>query len=416
MKKKLALILSLVFLLSTVLVGCGSKESGAGEESSDKKTINFVHWRGEDTEAFNEIIKKFEAANPNIHVEMNVFPSESYQAQIQATLLSGKGADVFATMPGSYFEALQEAGVYADLSNQEILNSFSEGLITAGQADGKQLALPYQLVYNIPVYNKGIFEKLGLEPPTDWNGFLEVCKVLKENGYDPILFSGDISPGQFINPMIMNNQPVDDAFHQVELGNEKLTNDWFVKTLSQIKELNDNGYFQDAALGTKKEGAAALFAQEKGAMLAHGSYMMATVKSQNPEIEQGLLAPITVDESEMKYEGIHTATFMLGVSNKSAYQEEALKFIEFLASPEIAAEYANTTGQLLTVKDVNYDSPELAESGKWLEKKTLFQPRYMITNEQVSKAIQVAIEDVISGVEPKEAAEKAQKEVDRVIK
>jgi raffinose/stachyose/melibiose transport system substrate-binding protein len=93
-----------------------------------------------------------------------------------------------------------------------------------------------------------------------------------------------------------------------------------------------------------------------------------------------------------------------------------LKFIEFLTQPDIAAEYANGTGQMLTLNDIQYDSPELTETAKWLEKKTLFQPRYTISKEQVSKAIEIAVQDVLSGVEPKEAAKKAQEEVNRAIK
>ncbi|WP_410777742.1 ABC transporter substrate-binding protein [Ectobacillus funiculus] len=413
-------MLTSVLMLGSILGGCSSsKESSAssdGGDSKNKTTINFLHWRGEDTKVFDNIIEEFEKENPSIHVEMNVLPSDSYIANASATLLSGKGADVFASFPGSQFEALQDSKAYVDLTGQAFIGNFSEGLLGAGKKDGKQWAVPYQLVYNIPVYNKGIFDKLGLEPPKDWEGFLKVSKTLKENGYAPILFAGDVSPSQFINPMVMNNQPSDDAFKKLEAGEEKLTNDWFVKTLSQIKELNDKGYFQKDPLGTKKEGAAALFAQEKGAMLALGSYMMSTVKTQNPNIKQGLLSPITVSEGAMKYEGIHTATFMLGVNAKSQHQKEALKFIEFLTKPEIAAEYANGTGQMLTVKDVKYTSPELIETAKWLEKKTLFQPRYTISKEQVSKAIETAVQDVLSGVEPKEAAKKAQDEVNRAIK
>jgi raffinose/stachyose/melibiose transport system substrate-binding protein len=412
----MALLLTSALLFGSALTGCSSKDSSAGANDDAKHKITFLHWRGEDTEVFNKIIAQFEKKNPDIDVEMNVLPSDSYIANASATLLSGKGSDVFASFPGSQFEALQESNLYADLSNEPFLSSFSEGLMGAGKKDDKQLAIPYQLVYNIPVYNKGIFEKLNLEPPKDWNGFLKVCKTLKDNGYDPILFAGDVSPSQFINPMVMNNEPSDDAFAKLETGEEKLTNNWFVKTLTQLKELSDKGYFQKDAIGTKKEGSAALFAQEKGAILALGSYMMSTVKQQNPKIKQGLLSPITVDESQIKYEGIHTATFMLGVNAKSKNQKYAKKFIEFLTEPEIASEYANGTGQMLTLKDVKYESPELAETAKWLDKKTLFQPRYTLKKEQVSKAIETAVQDVLSGVEPKKAAKKAQEEVERAIK
>lgn len=419
MKKSFAFMVGILILVGTVLMGCSdsssSSDNSGGSESGDKVKINFVHWRGEDSEIFAEIIKKFEAENENIEVATNVYPSDSYEEKIQATLLSGKGADVFATFPGSQFSVLQDAGSYVDLTGKDFVSRFKEDLLAAGQSDGKQLALPYQLVFNIPVYNKGIFEELGLEPPNSWEGFLEVCKTLKENGYAPILFSGDVSPSQFINPMVMNNMPSKDSLAQLETGKQKLTDDWYVKTLSQIKELADKGYFQDNPLGTKKSASAALFAQEKGAMLALGSYIMATVKQQNPDIEQGLLSPITVPADEAKWDGIHTSTFMLGINSKSDHKEAALKFLKFLTNPEIASLYANETGQLLTLKDIEYGSPTLQASAEWLDKKTMFQPRYTISVPEISQAVQTSVSDVIGGMNPEEAAKKAQEEVERAI-
>jgi raffinose/stachyose/melibiose transport system substrate-binding protein len=418
MKKWLGSILTVVLLTGSVLAGCSGSTPSSDDSggSGDKVAINFVHWRGEDSEVFDEIIKKFENENENISVTTNVYPSDSYQEKVQATLLSGKGADVFATFPGSQFAELQKAGSYVDLTEEDFVNRFKEALLEAGQRDGKQLALPYQNVFNIPVYNKGIFEELGLEPPKSWDEFLKVSATLKENGYAPVLFSGDVSPSQFINPMAMNNMPSKDAFAQLETGEQKLTNDWYVKTLSQIKELADKGYFQDNPLGTKKSASAALFAQEKGAMLALGSYMMATVKQQNPDIEQGLLSPITVSADEAEWEGIHTSTFMLGINSKSDHKEAALKFLEFLTKPEIASLYANETGQLLTLKDIEYNSPALKESAKWLDKKTMFQPRYTISVSEISSAVETSVSDVVGGMDPEKAAEKAQKEVESAIK
>jgi len=61
------------------------------------------------------------------------------------------------------------------------------------------------------------------------------------------------------------------------------------EALSQIK--GSRTCFQEDALGSSQEGASALFAQEKAAMLALSSYQMAAVKDRT-EIEQGLLAPI----------------------------------------------------------------------------------------------------------------------------
>jgi raffinose/stachyose/melibiose transport system substrate-binding protein len=418
MRKWLTIALSSLVTL-VLLAGCASKDATDSTSSSNGKDVklSFIHWRGEDTKVFNEIIKQFEQENPGIKVEMNVFPSEQYLASAQSKLLDGSSGDVFAAFPGAQFESIQQAGFYEDLTGASFLSNFTSNLIEAGQTDGKQYAIPYQLVYNQPIYNKKIFEKLGLEIPTDWDSFLATAQSLKDNGYIPIAFPGaDIGPGQLMNTMMMNNNTDEEIWAKVESGEAKLTDAWWVTTLSQFKELNDKGYFQKDSLGTKKDTASVLFAQEKAALLATGSYMMSSNIQLNPDLEQGLLAPITVSQDKAVFQGVHTTTFMLGVNAKSEHKEEAKKFIEFLSKPEIATKYANETGQLVTVKDVTYSTKELQESAEWTSKKTRFQPRYLISNSNVEKAVVASIQSVLAGKEPAQAAAESQAIVDQNLK
>jgi raffinose/stachyose/melibiose transport system substrate-binding protein len=419
-------------IAALALAGCGKSDSSdsasvaspsgeasakSSEDPGKKVKISFVHWRGEDVKVFDELIAEFNKQHPNIEVEQNVLPSEQYLASAQAKLLDGTAGDIFAAFPGAQFETFAKANLYVDLTGSDFVSNYTENLIKAGQKDGKQYALPYQLVYNQPIYNKTIFEKLNLTPPKDWEGFLALCETLKKNGYIPIAFPGaDIGPGQFINSMMMNNNTDEDIWDKVETGQAKLTEDWFVKTLSQIKELNDKGYFQPDSLGTSKDIAGSLFAQEKAAMLATGSYMMATNKEQNPNLVQGLLAPITVPADQAVYEGIHTTTFMLGINANSSKQDAARTFLAFLSQKENAEKYANETGQLVTVKDVQYNTPELAESALWTEKHTRFHPRYLITVAAIEKAVTSSIQNVIAGTDPAKAAADAQKVVDQNLK
>lgn len=404
-----------------MLGGC-TLYSGGGGGDGNATNIRFVHWRGEDAKIFNSIIQKFQEETPDIQVQQSAKSSTGYEAQLQSELQGQGGADVFATFPGSQFANLVDADVYADLSDVGWRGNFQDKFIEAGNtefigmSDGRQLTYPYQVVFNIPVYNKGLVErnKINMADVNSWDAWLQMCETLKQAGVTPILFPGaDDGPGQFINPMLMNNQPSDDIWSKVESGDAKVTEDWFVKTLSQTKELADKGYFQNNSLGTKKEGATASFAQEKGAMLAMGSYLMASVKEQNPDIEQGLTAPITVPESQKKYDGIFTSTFMLGVSKQSQNKEQAKKFIEFLTKPDIAAEYANGTGQLLSVKNVDYKTDVVKSQEPWLDKSVLFQPRYMITKEPINEGIQTSVQDVVGGMPPEQAAKKFQGVVDR---
>ena len=407
---------------SAMMLGGCTLYSGGGGGGGNSSTVRFIHWRGEDSEVFGSIIQKFQEENPDIKVQASAKPSTGYEAQLQSELQGQGGADVFATFPGSQFANLVDADVYADLSDVGWRDNFQDKFIEAGNTkfigmkDERQLTYPYQVVFNMPVYNKGLMEQNGInmDNVNSWDSWLQMCETLKQAGVTPILFPGaDDGPGQFINPMLMNNQPSDDIWSKVEGGNAKVTEDWFVKTLSQIKTLTDRGYFQNNALGTKKEGATASFAQEKGSMLAMGSYLMSSIKEQNPDIKQGLTAPITVPKSQKKYDGVFTSTFMLGVSKQSQNKEAAKKFIEFLTQPDIAAEYANGTGQLLSVKDVNYKTDVLKSQQPWLEKSVLFQPRYKITKEPINEGLQTVVQDVVGGTPPEQAAKKFQGVIDR---
>lgn len=417
--KKLSMLAVAVSVALSILgaAGCGSQQSSTSGGSQDKVEIRFAHWRGEDSKVFKGIIEKFEQENPGISVTQSVEGSEQYKTKIQAELQGSDGPDVFTTFPGADFANLVKAKSYTDLTDVVDLSAYNQDQMAPGKNDNKQLAIPYQLVYNDPVYNKAVFEKLGVEAnPKDWNAFLALCQKLKDGGVTPIVFDSEIGFTQFTYPMLMNNMPSADALVKVEKGELKLTDEWFVKTLRQFKELNDKGYFQKDVLGTKKANAAALFAQEKGAMLAQGSFIMSAVKEQNPKIKQGLIAPITTTADQKKYDGIHNVTFMLGINAKSKHQEAAQKFIKFLLRQDIAAIYANGTDQFLTVPGVQYESDELKEQAKWAEgKKTLFLPRSTLTIREVENAINNAVSDVIGGSEPEAAAQKAQDAVDLAI-
>ncbi|KQN97113.1 ABC transporter substrate-binding protein [Paenibacillus sp. Leaf72] len=424
MLKKYSFPAAILLLLALILAACGgiggdasSNTASSGNSGAGKPVeISFIHWQG-DVPVWNEIIKDFEQENPGIKVSMQTFPSEQYQTTAQVKLLDGSVGDVFASFPGAQFESIAKAGLYTDLTNEAFVQSFVPELIKSGAKDGKQYALPYSLVYNIPVYNVGLFEQYNLSPPKDWDSFLAASETLKSNGIIPIAFPGaDIGPGQFMNPMMMNNAPDEEVFQKLEKGETKLTDEWWTTTLSQFKELNDKGYFQPDSLGTNTDAAIALFSQGKAAMLATGSYSIAAVLKASPELKLDLLAPITVPADQAIYEGIHTTTFMLGVNSKSKHPEEAKAFISYLGKKEVAGKVANAANQNIPVKDIEYTSPALQVISGWADKKTRFQPRYLITNIEIQKAVTGSIQAVIAGDSAEGAASSAQAIVDQQLK
>jgi raffinose/stachyose/melibiose transport system substrate-binding protein len=377
--------------------------------------ISFAHWRAEDKAAFDQVVAGFAKANPGASVTQDISPSNDYQSTALQKIKGGAIGDVFAAFRGAQFVNMAKAGLFLDLSAQLFADNYLPKMTRGGKdANGRQLGLPYQLVFNMPIYNVDLFERAGVsEVPQDWDGFLGLCDKLKAAGVVPIAWPGGepANAGQLFNAMVMNNQPSDDACAGIEAGRYKVTDDWFLKTLRQYAELRP--YVEPKATGTASEPLQQLFATQRAGMLATGSFHFAAVRKLGATFAMDLIAPITVPKDQVKYVGIHNATFILGVNAASKHQQEGLKFVEYLSDPEVASVYANATGQHLTVTGIEYSNRDLKATAPWLDRRTLLAPRFLFEDLDLRAAVENACTQVVGGTAPEQAAEAAQRIVDQ---
>ncbi len=410
----------------TACVGPGTTRGGHGSTGGTltmpdqvgtgpaKGKLSFAHWRAEDKAAFATLIDKFKKANPDASITQDIAPSADYQATELQRIKSGAVGDVFAAFRGSQFTAIAKAGLFLPLGKQSFIDNYVARLVRAGRSDGIEMGMPYQLVFPMPLYNVDLFDKAGIsEIPQDWDGFLSLCDKLKGKGYYPMAWpGGEIgNAGQLFNSMVMNNAPTDDACARIENGQGKCTDDWFVNTLKQYKQLIP--YFQPNSVGTQPQPCQQLFKQEKAAMLVTGSYDIAAVRKLGAKFPLDLLSPITTTKDKAKYQGTYNATFILGVSSASKQQDAGLKFLEFLSQPENAQFYGNETAQLTTVENVQYSNKDLAKTAKWITRRTSLAMRYQFENLDVEHAVEGACIKVVGGTSPENAAESAQRVVDQ---
>ncbi|MDF2145032.1 ABC transporter substrate-binding protein [Knoellia sp. p5-6-4] len=385
---------------------------GTAKVSGD---LSFAHWRAEDKAVFDKIIAGFSKANPGTTVRQDISPSNDYQSTALQKIKGGAIGDAFTAFRGAQFVDMAKAGLFLDLSAQTFADGYLPKMARGGKdANGRQLGLPYQLVFNMPIFNVDLFERAGAsEIPQDWDGFLALCEQLKGRGVVPLAWPGGepANAGQLFNSMVMNNQPNDTSCADIEAGKAKVTDDWFITTLKQYAQLRP--FVEPKATGTTSEPLQQMFATGKAAMLATGSFHMAPVRKLGAKFPIDLIAPITVSKDKVKYVGIHNATFILGVNAASKKQEAALKFVEYLSRPEVASDYANGTGQHLTLTGVEYTSPDLKATEPWLTRNTLLAPRFQFNDLDLRAAVENACTEVLGGKDPEQAAEAAQRVVDQ---
>ncbi|WP_246160942.1 ABC transporter substrate-binding protein [Nesterenkonia halophila] len=378
--------------------------------------VSFAHWRGEDRKIFKELIADFTKVESEISVAQDISPSDDYEAQALRRMRNGSVGDVAPAFRGAQFESFVESGFFVDLEPTDLTSRYKAELITAGSADGVQYGYPYQIVFNDPIANLDILEKAGYpEPAGDWDSYLDMLDKIQSQGVTPIAMPGADAgnAGQLINPMIMNLGPTEDMCAKIESGEYKLTDDWFLEMLRKYGELGD--YVQPNASGTAAEPAQQMFATGEAAILATGSYHMASVRSLGAEFPIDIAPPITSDPGQAVYLAAYNATFILGINSASEVQGAGIAWLEYLSRPEVAGAYADGTAQFSPVKGVEYENPDLDRVSSWLEKDILLAPRYQFTDLDMRAAVEDSCLQALTGTEPEKAAEDAQHIVDQRI-
>lgn len=410
-----------VSLAASACAGPGSTGAKSGAVAPTPSgaatgTLSFAHWRAEDQKVFEKIIGSFVNANPKAGVQQDISTSTDYQVSALQRLRSGNVGDVFAAFRGAQFHDMSSAGLFAEVSNQDFVKGYLPRYAGVGRQDGKQLGVPYQVVFLMPVFNVDLFDRSGIsELPADWDGFLAMCDRLKSAGVVPLAWPGGDpgNAGQLFNAMVMNNAPSEDMCAKIEAGEYKCTDDWFLKTLSQYAELRP--FMQDNAAGTAPEPLEQMFVAQKAGMLVTGSYHIIACRALGAKFPMDVVAPITVSASDARYEGVHNATFIMGVNSSSGKQETAAAFMQYLSAPEVAAAYANGTVQHVPISGVRYTNPDLRRLEPWLDRKTILAPRYQFLDLDVAAAVEGACIAVVGGKSPEEAAEEAQTIVEEQI-
>lgn len=395
---------------------CGPGSTGNGStDGGGSGEVNFYHWRAEDRDVIDELIAAFTSANSGLSVTQTIEPSEQYQATAAQKARDGAIGDALTAFRGAQFQQFVDQGVFTDLSGADYASNYVESLLSAGEADGRQYGFPYQLVFNQPLLNEDLAEQAGLsEVPTDWDAYLSALEAFRGIGVDPIVWPGNDPAGAFqiINSLAMNHLPEENAFAEIETGKYQVTESWWISALEQFQELSQ--FFQNNFAGATSDGVTALFSQGQAAILPTGSYQIGQVRGAGATFPIEFAPLITTGAGQTPtYEGVHNATFILGVNQEASNAEGAQAWLEFLSQPENAAVYANGTAQHVTVTGVEYDDPDLAKLAPWAERNTILAPRFQFNNLDIRSAVENSLVAVATGTSPEEAAETAQNLIDQ---
>lgn len=315
--------------LSATLAACG----GGGETSEDGSiSIEFMHSQVEQDRitVINDIIEKFEAANPDIQVEPVPVEEDAYNTKIVTLASAGElpevievGQDYARVMDKDQLidkEAVQSVidGVGAD-------NFYEGALKLLGTEDGSgYTGMPIHGWVQGIWYDKEKLEAEGFAEPESWDDVLEVAKAFTEGknyGIAIPTVEGGFSEQAFSQFALSNNANVLDAQGELTLNTPEMQEALqFYKDLSQytMPGSNDVTEVNDA------------FMNGTVPMAIYSTYILPGVFEQGNAENIGFAIPS--NKTQAVYGTASALTIAAGLED--AQKEAAQKFVTFMAEPE----------------------------------------------------------------------------------
>lgn len=266
------------------LAGCGGSGTEVTKDDSGATVIKFginVANPAKQEPATNNIVEAFNKANKGKYkVEFVAADTESHAKNMKLAASDGTLPQVF-WVEGSQVTEFNEAGVLMDLTDFLDQNSDVKDALNGSEAafqddNGVQYGLPYQSNVQGIFYNKDVFDKAGVDYPTDdttYDEFLDMVAKLKDSGVTPLSIGSKNSLYAMWEFNIwLSRYGWGDDIASILDGKETFSDAELAKAFDRIKELADAGAFPENMSTIEYFDAKQQFDDGKAAMFGAGQW------------------------------------------------------------------------------------------------------------------------------------------------
>jgi multiple sugar transport system substrate-binding protein len=166
-------VLRTVMACTLVGLGLAACGTGSGGSGSGKSISIWEGWTGAEQKEFKHLVAAYEKANPGVKISVLYVNNDNTLQKVLTAVRGGTPPDV-AYLYGSWAPNVaripQVVNLTSVVSKPSVdWNDFWVGERAVATVNGKVIGIP-ALVDNLAVvYNKALFEKAGLQPPSpDW--------------------------------------------------------------------------------------------------------------------------------------------------------------------------------------------------------------------------------------------------------
>jgi raffinose/stachyose/melibiose transport system substrate-binding protein len=312
-----------------------------------------------DAQALQDLYKVQFTKATGTKVNVVSFPSDGFEVALMQRWATGDRPDVLEWHANfSWLVAVNPKDNLRDLSKEACVAKQLPG-ISAGLNGAT-----YGVVLNTPTawgiyYNKPVFDRLHLAPPTTAAELEKVCLAIKKA--DPSIVPLQESAGSQWPPLVINGQFTADAlkagFLQRLIDRKAKVNasdsPW-LRSLVFYKKLQAEGCFNSDIMTAKFENAPSLLLEGKVAMVSlHSGFVQLAVDASSKAAVDKTIGFVEWSEGKpvVTVEYSPNGTFYLPKTGDKDREAAALAFMNYVTGPAYA-DYVKAAGMIPTLKGV----------------------------------------------------------------
>jgi multiple sugar transport system substrate-binding protein len=315
-----------------------------------------------------ELAAKFEAANPDIKIHIEVTTSDGLPQRVLTALQSGAAPDIIEVQHG-WVNGYAQADLIQPLDDTiQQKDDYVKGAIDYVTWDGKLWGIPYRVETHAIIYNKDEFTAAGLDPanpPATWKDFQAAAAKLSKAGQFGFAITGGGEMGNTIFralPFIwMNGGDIISA----DQKKATLNSPEAIEAVQYYVDFYKNKQSPDSTLQNDGIANRKLFDTGTVAMYQSGQFDV-------PAIQKESGGKINVAAMPIPHpEGKQTAAILGGwsyvVPKDAKNPTDAKKFLQFMNTSENQAFFTDTfPARTTAMAAARFNDPLLAEFKKML--------------------------------------------------
>ncbi|SDJ26992.1 ABC transporter substrate-binding protein [Salimicrobium halophilum] len=407
MRQKLVLVM--VVLMVVVMAACGNSEGISETEGSDgKKQLLLWHYYTGSEDALNSMLDEYNQSQDEVEVVAEYVPFDEMNRQLSVGTAGDTLPDIVISDTVNN-ASMASMGILSDITSQVEewgeADQLLEGPLNSAVYQDKYYGLPLTTNSLGLFYNEELLNEAGIEePPSTWDELEKAAATLTTDdvkGFGLSATRSEESTFQFY-PFLYSSGATYEELNSPEAAD----------TFNFMKGLLDEGSMSQDVLNATQDDLTRKFIEGNLAMMINGPWMIDRI-AESGEVDFGI-SQIPKDE---EYVSVTGGDNIAVTSNADV--DAAWNFLSWLFEPEQNEQFAKDTGYYPTRSDV------LNEADYWQNTEHVKQfvpimenaiPRGPSANwPNVSEAIQIAIQEILTGTKPaEEALEDAATEIEEI--